>query len=126
MGLPGEENTFTVRIGSDYFENMGLLLFMAPATLSSLDILSDLREVKNRFGESGDSPVSYTHLDVYKRQAKTEMGCLLLKGGIDILSIKGLERCIQCRVQHPFITQAGRTAGRCNELFMQQKYLWFG
>ena len=55
MGLPGEENTFTVRIGSDYFENMGLLLFMAPATLSSLDILSDLREVKNRFGESGDS-----------------------------------------------------------------------
>lgn len=55
MGLPGEENTFTVRIGSDYFENMGLLLFMAPATLSSLYILSDLREVKNRFGESGDS-----------------------------------------------------------------------
>ena len=55
MGLPGEENTFAVRIGSDYFENMGLLLFMAPVTLSSLDILSDLREVKNRFGESGDS-----------------------------------------------------------------------
>ena len=56
-------------------------------------------------------------------KAKTEMGCLLLKSGIDIFSVKGLERCVQCRVQHPFITQAGRAAGRCNELFMQQKYL---
>ena len=59
-------------------------------------------------------------------KAKTEMGCLLLKRGIDIFSVKGLERGIQRRIQHPFITQAGRTAGRCNELFMQQKYLWFG
>ena len=55
MGLPGEENTFTVRIGSDSFESMGLLLFMAPATLSSLDILSDLRDIKTRLGDSGDS-----------------------------------------------------------------------
>lgn len=55
MGMPGEENTFTVRIGSNNFESMGLLLFMAPATLSSLDILSDLRDVKDRLGGAGDS-----------------------------------------------------------------------
>lgn len=54
MGLPGEENTFTVRIGSENFESMGLLLFMAPATLSSLDILSDMRNIKDRLGNSGD------------------------------------------------------------------------
>lgn len=55
MGLPGEESTFTVRIGSNCFESMGLVLFMAPATLSSLDILSDMRDIKNRLGSSGDT-----------------------------------------------------------------------
>lgn len=55
MGLPGEESTFTVRIGSESFESMGLILFMAPATLSSLDILSDMRDIKDRLGSSGDS-----------------------------------------------------------------------
>ena len=55
MGLPGEESTFTVRIGSNSFESMGLVLFMAPATLSSLDILSDMRDIKDRLGSSGDS-----------------------------------------------------------------------
>lgn len=55
MGLPGEESTFTVRIGSNSFESMRLVLFMAPATLSSLDILSDMRDIKDRLGSSGDS-----------------------------------------------------------------------
>lgn len=55
MGLPGEESTFTVRIGSEAFESMGLILFMAPATLSSLDILSDMRDIKDRLGNSEDS-----------------------------------------------------------------------
>ena len=55
MGLPGEESTFTVRIGSNSFESMGLVLFMAPATLSSLDIMSDMRDIKDRLGSSGDS-----------------------------------------------------------------------
>lgn len=55
MGLPGEESTFTVRIGSNCFESMGLVLFLAPATLSSLDILSDMRDIKDRLSSSGDS-----------------------------------------------------------------------
>lgn len=55
MGLPGEESTFTVRIGAESFESMGLVLFMAPATLSSLDVLSDMRDIKDRLGSSGDS-----------------------------------------------------------------------
>lgn len=55
MGLPGEENTFVTRIGSDNFESMGLILFMAPATLSSLDLLADMRDIKDRIGDSGDN-----------------------------------------------------------------------
>ena len=55
MGMPGEESTFTVRIGSDNFENMGMFMFMTPATLSSLDIISDLKDVKDRLSDSSDS-----------------------------------------------------------------------
>ncbi|MDO5141436.1 MAG: hypothetical protein Q4D31_00265 [Eubacteriales bacterium] len=54
LGMPGEESTFTVRIGSDSFESMGLLFFLAPATLSSLDLLTDLRDIKDRLGTAGD------------------------------------------------------------------------
>lgn len=55
MGMPGEESTFTVRIGSNNFENMGMFMFMTPATLSSLDIISDLKDVKDRLSNSSDS-----------------------------------------------------------------------
>ena len=55
MGMPGEESTFTVRIDSDNCENMGMFMFMTPATLSSLDIISDLKDVKDRLSDSSDS-----------------------------------------------------------------------
>ena len=55
MGLPGEENTFTVRIGSNDFESMGLIMFMTPATTSALDIMSSMRDIKDRLKNSGDN-----------------------------------------------------------------------
>ena len=55
MGLPGEENTFTVRIGSNDFESMGLIMFMTPATNSALDIMSSMRDIKDRLENSGDN-----------------------------------------------------------------------
>lgn len=55
MGLPGEENTFTVRIGSNDFESMGLIMFMTPATTSALDIMSSMRNIKDRLENSGDN-----------------------------------------------------------------------
>ena len=55
MGLPGEENTFTVRIGSNDFESMGLIMFMTPATTSALDIMSSMRDIKDRLENSGEN-----------------------------------------------------------------------
>ena len=55
MGLPGEENTFTVRIGSNDFESMGLIMFMTPATTYALDIMSSMRDIKDRLENSGDN-----------------------------------------------------------------------
>lgn len=54
IGLPGEEDTYTVRIGSDSFESMGLYMLMAPATMSQLDTISDLRDVRNKLESAHD------------------------------------------------------------------------
>ncbi len=84
MGLPGEENTFTVRIGSDEFESMGIIMCMAPATLSSLDIMADMKDVKDRLDTSGDS--LYNGLSSMLKTMNS------MKSGLDTLSggIKGI------------------------------------
>lgn len=48
MGLPGEENEFVVRIGSDDFEFPGFGIMMIPATLSQLDEIKELKETKEK------------------------------------------------------------------------------
>lgn len=57
LALPGEEDTYTIRIGSDKFETMGVYMMMAPATLSQLDDISDFRDVRDKLKDS--------HNDVY-------------------------------------------------------------
>lgn len=48
LGLPGEDNTYTIRIGSDKFESTGLIIMMTPATMSQFDKISDLRNAKDK------------------------------------------------------------------------------
>ena len=47
LGLPGQENTYTLRIGSNDFQSMGIFMLMTPATLSQLDTISDLRNARD-------------------------------------------------------------------------------
>lgn len=54
LGLPGEEDTYTVRIGSDSFESMGIYMLMAPATMSQLDTISDFRSVRDKLEGAHD------------------------------------------------------------------------
>ncbi|MBP3312370.1 MAG: hypothetical protein J6L72_09075 [Butyricicoccus sp.] len=54
VGLPGEENTYTIRIGSDCFECMGLYMLMAPATMSQLDTISDFRSARDKLEGAHD------------------------------------------------------------------------
>jgi len=55
MGLPGEENEFVVRIGSEDFEFPGFGIMIIPATLSQLEDLKDLRETKEKIEDSANA-----------------------------------------------------------------------
>lgn len=46
--LPGEEQHFTMRVGSDDFSYSGMILLAVPATLEQLDQVADLKEAKDK------------------------------------------------------------------------------
>lgn len=52
MAMPGEEQHFTMRIGSDDFTFSGMTFLMVPATLSQLAEIKDLREAKEKAEDS--------------------------------------------------------------------------
>ena len=54
MGLPGEENEFTIRIGSDSFESQGIEMMMIPGTLDQLKKVKELKESKETLENCAD------------------------------------------------------------------------
>ncbi|WP_277668483.1 hypothetical protein [Caproiciproducens galactitolivorans] len=54
-GLPGEENDFTIRIGTNSFETTGVFMLMIPGTLEQLKDIKDLKEDKDTFKSSLDA-----------------------------------------------------------------------
>ena len=52
--LPGEDGDFTVRIGSDSFETSGVFMAMTPLTGSDMEHITDLKDAKDTWKESGD------------------------------------------------------------------------
>lgn len=55
MALPGEEQHFELRLGSDSFEFGGWVFLMTPATLAQLEDIADLREDKETVEDSADT-----------------------------------------------------------------------
>ena len=53
--MPGEEQHFAIRVGSDDFSFSGLVLLAVPATLQQLDQIADLREAKEKVEDSYDA-----------------------------------------------------------------------
>ena len=52
--LPGENGDFTVRIGSDSFETSGVFMAMTPLSGSDMEHITDLKDAKDTWKESGD------------------------------------------------------------------------
>ena len=55
MAFPGSEEHFTLRIGADDFSFAGWTVLMIPATLSQIDQISELREVKEKAEDSAEA-----------------------------------------------------------------------
>ena len=51
MALPGEEQHFTIRVGSDDFSFSGMTILMVPATLAQLEQIAKLSQRKNDLEE---------------------------------------------------------------------------
>lgn len=78
IGLPGEEDTYTVRIGADSFESMGIYMMMAPATMSQLDKISDLRDARDTLKD--------THDDLYSGLSDMLDAMSGMQGGIQSMA----------------------------------------
>ncbi|HPR40311.1 MAG TPA: hypothetical protein PKV62_04760, partial [Oscillospiraceae bacterium] len=55
MALPGEEEHFTLRVGSEDFSFGGFTFLIEPATLEQLDQIADLRDEKEKVEDSYDA-----------------------------------------------------------------------
>ncbi len=52
--LPGEEGDFTVRVGTEDYESIGVLMMMVPGRLDALENVKELKEAKDTWREDGD------------------------------------------------------------------------
>ncbi len=52
--LPGEDGDYTVRIGTDNYESVGVVMMMVPGTVDALNNIKDLKEAKDTWREDGN------------------------------------------------------------------------
>lgn len=73
--LPGEEGDYTVRIGTDSFESVGVIMAMMPGTVEDLEHIKDLKEAKDTWQDAGDELY-----DSLEQMAKSVEG---MRDGVD-------------------------------------------
>lgn len=49
VGLPGKEQHYQIRMGSEGFETVGAVIMMSPGTLGELSGIKDIKELKDKF-----------------------------------------------------------------------------
>ena len=55
LALPGEESEFRIDVGTDCYESMGVFFMIVPVTLDSLEVVNDVREVRDTVEDSVDA-----------------------------------------------------------------------
>ncbi len=78
--LPGEEDTFTIRIGTNSFETQGITMMMIPGTLKQMEDLKEIKEAKDTIYESADA-IYRSMNDLMNTMESTKEGLNLLKSG---------------------------------------------
>lgn len=84
MALPGQEETYTVRIGSDSFETMGIAMTMLPGTSSQLQVIKDLRETRENYSAAYES-LYKSYNDLLNMIISMDKGLSQLKSGVENL-----------------------------------------
>jgi putative membrane protein len=78
--LPGEEDTFTMRIGTDCFETKGITMMMIPGTLKQMEEIKKLKEAKDTVYDSAQA--IYTSMnDIMNTMESMNEGLSELKNG---------------------------------------------
>lgn len=84
MALPGQEDTYTVRIGSDSFETMGITMTMLPGTSSQLQVIKDLRETRETYSAAYES-LYKSYNDLLNVVLSMDNGLSQMKSGVENL-----------------------------------------
>ena len=80
--LPGEEGDYRVRIGTDSFESIGVIMAMVPGTVEDLEHIKDLKEAKDTWQDAGDE--LYDSLEQMAKSAESmRKGVNQVRGGMD-------------------------------------------
>ena len=79
--LPGEDGDFTVRVGTDDYESIGIIMMMIPGTLDDLNHIKDLKEAKDTWRE--DENKMYDSVDeLLKTVESMKTDVSGIKGGL--------------------------------------------
>lgn len=82
--LPGEEGDYTVRIGTDSFESVGVMMMMVPGTMSALDNIKDIKETKDTWRADGDKMYDSVN-SLLKTMESMKSDVIEVKGGLNSL-----------------------------------------
>jgi putative membrane protein len=78
--LPGEEDTYTIRIGTKSFETKGITITMMPGTLKQLEDIKEIKDAKDTLNDSFDA--IYTSMnDVLNTMDSMKAGLSELQSG---------------------------------------------
>lgn len=84
IALPGEEKTFTIRIGANKFESSGITMMMIPGSLEQLKQIKELKEAKDTVKASADA-IYFAMNDMMDILVSTKDGAATLNSGLNNL-----------------------------------------
>lgn len=113
--LPGEDGDFTVTVGSDCFELMGIMGVMIPGTTSSLNYIKDISELKDTWKDEGDVLYDSLHTLLLQTESlKTQLA--QMKSGVESLN-QAREGVAQAK--DGWHTDSNQALAELNELVLQ-------
>lgn len=78
--LPGEEDTYTIRIGTNSFETKGITMMMVPGTMKQMEQIKEIKEAKDTVHDSANA-IYFAMNDLLNTAESMNQGLNDLKNG---------------------------------------------